>query len=334
MEPRSFSALVVSRQADGAFTRKVSRQSVSELPPGDLLVRVLYSSLNFKDALAAAGRRGVARGYPLTPGIDAAGVVAESAVSAYMPGDSVIVCGRDLGTGVPGGFGQYVRVPAEWALRPPSGLTLRESMIIGTAGFTAALSVRTLQEQGLSPDSAEVLVTGATGGVGCFAVALLSKLGYHVVAGTGKADQRDFLASLGARDVLLRAELDDTSGKALLSQRWSAVIDTVGGNILSTAIRSTVYGGSVAACGNAASPELPLSVFPFILRGVRLLGIESGRCPDQLRQEIWGSLAGPWKPQDLDSMARECSLADLNDWIDTMLHGGVTGRILVNPQRS
>lgn len=332
MEHSSFSALLVSGQPDGTFRREIRRESVSGLPPGDLLVRVSYSSLNFKDALAATGRHGVARGYPLTPGIDAAGVVVESDVGSYAPGDNVIVCGRDLGIGIPGGFGQYIRVPAEWALRLPPGLTLREAMIVGTAGFTAALSIHTLQEQGVSPGGTGVLVTGATGGVGCFAIAILSKLGYRVVAATGKAERRDFLLSLGAREVLSREEVDDSSGKTLLPQRWTGVVDTVGGNILSTAIRSTAYGGSVAACGNAASADLPLSVFPFILRGVRLLGIESSRCPEQLRREIWGRLAGPLKPAQLDSIAEECTLSGLIDWIDKMLAGHVTGRVVVNLQ--
>jgi acrylyl-CoA reductase (NADPH) len=329
MEIRSFSALVVSKLPDGSFTREIRHRDVSELPPGDLLVRVAYSSLNFKDALVAVGRRGVARAYPLTPGIDAAGVVEESAVSDFVPGDSVILCGHDMGIGIPGGFGQYVRVPAAWALRP-SGLTLRESMIIGTAGFTAALSIRALQEHGVLPETGEVLVTGATGGVGSFAVALLSTLGYSVVAGTGKADRGDFLASLGAREMLSRTHLDDSSGKALLRERWAGVVDTVGGGILSTAIRSTAYGGSVAACGNAASPDLPLTVFPFILRGVRLLGIESGKCPQSVRQDLWEKLAGPWKPSQLDDMAEECSLSGLGGKIDSILNAQVTGRIIIN----
>ncbi|MGA2761942.1 MAG: YhdH/YhfP family quinone oxidoreductase [Spirochaetia bacterium] len=325
-----FDALVVSQEPDGTFTREIVRKDTADLPAGDLLVRVAYSSLNFKDALAASGRRGVARGYPLTPGIDAAGTVAESSVAEWSSGERVIIGGHELGTGIPGGFGGYIRVPAAAALRLPAGLTRRQSMVIGTAGFTAAFSIRTLRENGITPGSGEVLVTGATGGVGCMAVALLSKLGYTVFAGTGKEHKHDFLLSLGARGVIPRAELDDSSGKALLRERWAAVVDSVGGGILSTAIRSTAYGGSVAVCGNAASPDLPMTVFPFILRGVRLLGIESARCPAPVRQELWEKLAGPWKPSQLDSLAEECSLKEVGGKVDAILRGEVTGRIVVN----
>ncbi len=327
---RTFSALVVARQSDGVFRRDVAARSESDLPPGDLLVQVSFSSLNYKDALAAIGRRGVAREYPLTPGIDAAGVVVESSAADFRPGDPVIVMGHELGTAVPGGFGQLIRVPAAWALALPTGLTLRQSMILGTAGFTAALAVRSLQESGVPPHGGEVLVTGATGGVGCIAVAILSRLGYGVAAGTGKTDRRAFLESLGARRVVPRAELDDGSGKALLPERWAAVIDTVGGGILSTAIRSTAYGGTVAACGNAASADLPVTVFPFILRGVRLLGIESSRCPSAVRRALWERLCGAWKPLQLSQLAEECTLDELGGKIDDMMAGRLTGRVLVN----
>ncbi len=325
---RPYKALVVSQRPDGTFAREILTRDASELPPGDLLIRVSWSSLNYKDALAAVGRRGVAKGYPLTPGVDAAGVVEESSSGSCAPGDTVMVCGRELGISVPGGFGQYIRVPAAWALKPPAGITLRECMVIGTAGFTAALSVKALREHGLS--GGEVLVTGATGGVGSFAVAILSKLGHTVAAGTGKPDQERFLASLGAKEIIPRAQLEDDSGKALLRERWAGVVDTVGGRILSTAIRSTVYGGSVAACGNAASPDLPLTVFPFILRGVRLLGIDSAQCPAAVRQEVWERLAGSWKPAHLDAMASECSLEELNARVDQILQGRITGRVVVN----
>jgi putative YhdH/YhfP family quinone oxidoreductase len=322
--------MVVTQTAEGEFAREIRERRISELPAGDLLVRVAYSSLNFKDALAAVGRRGVAKAYPLTPGIDAAGQVVQSGVEGFSPGDEVVVTGHELGIGISGGFAEYIKIPADWAISLPSGLTPREAMILGTAGFTAALALDTLQQQGLSPDRGEVLVTGATGGVGSLTVALLAANGYAVAAGTGKPQYRDLLLSLGAREILPRDLLDDASGKALLRERWSGVVDTVGGSILSTAIRSTCYGGSVAACGNAKSPELPLTVFPFILRGVRLLGIESARCPIPLRKQLWGKLAGPWKLSRLDSLARECSLRELSRVIDEMLLGKLTGRVIVN----
>jgi putative YhdH/YhfP family quinone oxidoreductase len=322
--------MVVSQLADGTFTHEIRKRRISELPAGDLLVRVAYSSLNYKDALVAIGRRGVARVYPLTPGIDAAGLVVQSDVEGFSPGDGVLVGGHGLGIETPGGFAQYVRVPSAWALSLPDGLTLREAMSLGTAGFTAALALDALQKDGLSTDKGEILVTGATGGVGTLAVALLAENGYSVAAGTGKPHQRDLLLSLGAREVLPRDQLDDASGKALLRERWAGVVDTVGGGILSTAIRSTRYGGSIAACGNALSPDLPLTVMPFILRGVHLLGIESSRCPLSKRKQIWEKLAGPWKPSRLDSLVQECSLGELGRSIDEMLQGRLTGRVIVN----
>jgi len=338
MRVGAFKALVVDQAPDGSFSREVRTKDAAELPPGELLIRVAYSSLNYKDALAAAGRRGVARGYPLTPGIDAAGTVEQVAEggdagnphAGFAPGDRVLVTGRELGVAVSGGFGQYIRVPASWALRLPAGLTLRESMVTGTAGFTAALSVLALQEHGVHPETGPVLVTGATGGVGSFSVAVLSKLGYTVLAGTGKIEQSRFLMSLGAKEILDREQLSDGSGKALLKERWAGVVDTVGGAILSTAIKSAAYGGCVAACGNAAGADLPLTVFPFILRGVRLLGIESSRCPEGVRRDLWKKLGAEWKPAALDAMARECRLEELSDRIDEMLRGRITGRVVVD----
>jgi acrylyl-CoA reductase (NADPH) len=344
MTAGSFKALVVSQGPDGSFHREVCRRNIADLAPGELLVRVAYSSLNYKDALAAAGRRGVARGYPLTPGIDAAGTVEHSNVqkgapreggaASFVAGDRVLVTGHELGTGLPGGLGQFISVPASWALHLPPGLSLRESMIIGTAGFTAALSVRALREHGVQPESGEVLVTGATGGVGSFSVAILARLGYTLVACTGKTDKGGFLQSLGAREVLRREQLADTSGKALLKERWAGVVDTVGGDILSAAIRSTAYGGCVAACGNAAGSELPLTVFPFILRGVRLLGIESARCPEETRRDAWSRLGAQWKPARLETMATECRLEDVSSRMDDILQGRLTGRVVVNLEAS
>src|SRR5690606_11043885 len=225
----TFDALWIEEQPDGSFTRSIVRRSTDDLPAGDVLVRVHYSSLNYKDALSASGNRGVTRKYPHTPGIDAAGTVVESAVDAFGPGDEVIVIGYDLGMNTAGGFGGYIGVPAGWVVKRPAGLSLREAMIVGTAGFTAAQCVAALVDHGVTPESGEVLVTGATGGVGSMAVAMLGKLGYNVTAATGKRDEVDFLHNLGARTVLERAEVDDQSGKVLLRERWAGVVDTVGG---------------------------------------------------------------------------------------------------------
>ncbi|HWP60793.1 MAG TPA: YhdH/YhfP family quinone oxidoreductase [Candidatus Acidoferrales bacterium] len=326
----AFKAMVVSETSDGKFVREVKKRDLSELPAGAVLIEVKYSSLNYKDALSATGNKGVTRKYPHTPGIDAAGVVVESASPNFAPGDQVIVTGFDLGANTPGGFGQYVRVPADWPLKLPAGLTLKESMAYGTAGFTAALSVLKMQHHGLTPAQGEILVTGATGGVGSLAIAILARLGFHVVAATGKTGARDFLGKLGAREIISREDVTDTSGRPLLKARWAGVVDTVGGNILATAIRSTGPDGVVASCGNAASADLPLTVYPFILRGVSLLGINSVETPMAARTEIWEKLSREWKVDFSGELVTECPLEDLSPKIDAILKGQIRGRVVVS----
>lgn len=325
----TFDALWVEEEADGRFRRSLVQRSSDDLPPGDLLIRVHYSSLNYKDALSATGNRGVTRKYPHTPGIDAAGVVVESAVADFQPGDEVIVIGYDLGMNTPGGFGGYIRVPAAWATRRPAALSLRESMALGTAGFTAAQCVEALLAHGVTAQGGEVLVTGATGGVGSIAVALLARLGMTVVAATGKPEESGYLHSLGAASILARTEVDDVSGKPLLRERWAGVVDTVGGNILASAIKATRYGGAVAACGMVASPSLELTVFPFILRGVKLLGVDSVNAPIAARRALWQRLAGEWKLEGLEQLAREVPLAALDAEINAILSGQQRGRVIV-----
>ena len=328
--PESFKALVVTETADKRFSRKVTQKSLAELPAGELLIEVQYSCLNYKDALSATGNKGVTRNYPHIPGIDAAGVVAESASSQFTPGDQVIVTGFDLGMNTSGGFGQYIRIPASWAVRLPQALTLRESMAYGTAGFTAALSVWKLEQHGLSKDQGEILVTGATGGVGSIAVSILAKCGFNVGAATGKTEEKNFLAGLGAREILSREEVTDASGRPLLKARWAGVVDTVGGNILATAIKSTRPEGAVASCGNAASPDLSLTVYPFILRGVSLLGINSVECPMSTRLLMWQKLSSEWKVDFSRDLISECSLDELDPKIEQILKGGIRGRTVVN----
>jgi len=328
--PQSFKAMVVRETADKKFPREIAQRSLSDLPQGDLLVEVKYSSLNYKDALSATGHKGVTRNYPHTPGIDAAGTVVESGVSSLAPGDPVVITGFDLGANTSGGFGQFVRVPASWAVRLPQNMTFKESMVYGTAGFTAALSVLKLQEFGVKPDGGEILVTGATGGVGSLAVAILAKAGYHVVAATGKMDAKDFLMALGSREVIPRESLMDTSDRPLLRGRWAGVVDSVGGYILATAIRSTRQGGVVTCCGMVASPELSLTVFPFILRAVSLVGIDSVECPMDARRLIWRKLSQEWRLDGLDRLSVECSLEELGEKIDLILQGKIRGRVVVN----
>lgn len=328
MNQTEFKALVVEDLSPKAFMRTVRTLSIDALPPGDLLIRVNYSSLNYKDALSASGNRGVTRNFPHTPGIDAAGVVVESATREFKKGDEVIVTSYDLGMNTPGGFGQYIRVPSEWAVKLPRGLTQKESMIFGTAGFTAGMSVDQITSI-LEPSKGEILVTGATGGVGSLSVTILSRLGFEVVGVTGKKTGNDFLKGLGAKRTITRDEATDTTGKPLLKGQWAGVIDTVGGDILATAIKSTQPWGVVTCCGNVASPDLPLNVFPFILRGVRLVGIDSQNCPMVLRRDVWAKLAGDWKCDILESLAREVTLDDLDHEINLILAGKQQGRVIV-----
>lgn len=330
MQSHSFQALVVREAEPGVFVRRIERRRMDDLPPGEVLVRVLLSSLNYKDALSAAGNRGVTKRYPHTPGIDAAGIVVRSDHEPLRPGDEVLVCGYDLGMNTPGGFGQYIRVPAAWVLPRPAGLTAEQAMRVGTAGFTAAQSVSALLKAGVQPEDGPVLVTGATGGVGSFAIALLSRSGFTVTAATGKEDEHPFLRGLGASDFLSREQASTGKERMLLRERWAGVVDTVGGQILATAIKSTRYGGIVACCGNAASGELPVSVYPFILRGVTLTGIDSAQCQLARRKEIWELLAGKWYGAWPETISRTVQLADLAGCIDQMLLGKIRGRVVVD----
>jgi putative YhdH/YhfP family quinone oxidoreductase len=330
MDSKTFKAMVVRERADGTYARQIAEKSLADLPEGDVLVEVHYSSLNYKDGLSATGHRGVSNNYPHTPGVDAAGVVEESLSDEFKPGDRVIVTSYDLGMNTPGGFGQYIRVPAGWLVPLPGNLSLKESMAYGSAGLTAGFCILKLQENGISPDQGEILVTGATGGVGSFAVAMLAKIGYDVVAVTGKMDEKQFLIDLGAKEIISRDEATDTSGKPLLKGRWAGVVDSVGGEILSTAIRSTKLHGAVTCCGNVASPDLHINVYPFILRGISLVGIDSQSCPMPYRRRTWEKIAGEWKLDHLDRQTSECSLEQLDGEIDQILRGKQKGRVIVN----
>ncbi len=322
-----FKAMIVEEHAEKKFTRTVGSRAIGDLPEGPLLIKVHYSSLNYKDALSATGNRGVTRKFPHTPGIDAAGEVVEDTSKTFKPGDQVVVTGWDLGMNTAGGFGEYIRIPAEWAIALPAGLSLRDSMILGTAGFTAGLSVQALTDR-VSAEAGEILVTGATGGVGSVAVALLAKAGYQVVAVTGKADQADFLKSLGAGEVVTREAIMENADRPMMKERWAGAVDVVGGEMLAALLKSTSYGGTVTCCGLVGSVELPINVFPFILRGVSLLGIDSVQCPRELRLTVWNKLAREWKI-DLEALVKEVALEDLEDSIQAILKGELRGRVLV-----
>ncbi len=329
MNGKIFEALIVREMGSGDFEMSVKKKAIKDLPKGDVLIRVKYSSLNYKDALSASGNRGVTKKYPHTPGIDAAGVVVESKADTFAPGDEVVVTGYDLGMNTSGGFAQFIRVPAEWVVKLPDGLTMGESMIFGTAGFTAGMSVHAIVTK-LKPEDGEILVTGATGGVGCLSVAILAELGYSVTAVSGKPEGKKFLTKLGAQKVVGREELSDPKNSPILRGMWGGVIDTVGGPMLATAIKSTKPWGTITCCGNVASPDLPLTVFPFILRGVTLVGIDSQNCPYDYRVHIWSHLANEWKIKALHNLCEEIGLEGLAHHIELMLKGGQTGRIVVN----
>ena len=323
----NFKAMIVEEVEEKKFARRIGERNLDELPEGNLVVKVHYSSLNYKDALSATGNPGVTRKFPHTPGIDTAGIVVEDASGTYKPGDEVVVTGWDLGMNTAGGFGEYIRIPADWAIALPEGLSLRDSMILGTAGFTAGLCVHALAEK-VSPKDGEIIVTGATGGVGSVAVPILAKAGYQVVAVTGKADQVDFLKGLGAAEVITREAVMENANRPMLKERWAGAVDVVGGEMLAAVLKATRYGGTVTCCGLVGSPELPVNVFPFILRGISLLGIDSVQCPVAPRLEVWNKLASDWKV-DLDSLVSEVTLDGLEEQIHSILKGGVKGRVLV-----
>ncbi|KAB2440517.1 YhdH/YhfP family quinone oxidoreductase [Bacillus luti] len=329
MNHTSFRAIVVNETENHQFERKVVEREVSSLPEGDVLIRVHYSSLNYKDALSATGNKGVTRTYPHTPGIDAAGEVVSSEDGSFKVGDQVIVTGFDLGMNTSGGFGEYIRVPSSWIIPLREGMSLKESMMYGTAGFTAALSVYKLIGAGIKPSTGDVLVMGATGGVGSVAVSILSKLGFNVVGATGKVEEEEMLLRLGAKKVIHRAELNDESGRPMLKGIYAGVIDTVGGKMLETALKLVRYDGCVTTCGNVAGHELHTTVYPFILRGVSLLGIDSVQCPVDVRRDVWTLLANEWANKELLSYTEECTLEELDEKFTLILQGKLKGRTVV-----
>ncbi len=325
----NYKALVVEELCPDVFECKVRSRVIDDLPPGDVLIRVKYSSLNYKDVLSASGNKAITKDYPHTPGIDAAGMIEESNTDELATGKAVIVSGYDLGMNTSGGFGQCIRVPASWVVPLPEGLGLKQSMVYGTAGFTAGMSVEKIVES-VQPDEGEVLVIGATGGVGSVAVAILAKLGYKVVAVSGKAEAKDFLEKLGAEEVIGRESLQKNLDRPLAKARWAGVVDTVGGELLAAAVKSTKPLGVVTCCGNVASPDLPLNVYPFILRGVTLIGIDAQNCGMAVRKRIWEKLAEDWKPSSLEKMYKEVSLHELSDEMDKMQKASHMGKVLVN----
>ncbi len=326
-----FPALVLEKPDDEVQANLQSLQ-LSDLPDqGDVLVEVDYSSLNYKDGLAVSDRGRIVRGYPIVPGVDLAGTVVESASAAFSPGDRILVTGRGIGEDHWGGYSRYQRIQAEWAVPVPDSLSLHQAMIIGTAGYTAMLSVMTLEEHGLTPTDGEVVVTGASGGVGSMAVTLLARADHDVTASTGRLEEEDWLRSLGASALIHRRELGEAEPRPMRSERWSGAVDTVGGSTLATLIASMRRHASIAACGLAASPELSTTVFPFILRGVNLLGIDSNYCPAPRRQAAWQRLARDLDVDILETLTHATiPLSEVPDMSQTILAGQVRGRVVVD----
>ena len=328
METIEFKGFVVEEKEE-RFAGTTKKRMVDDLPDNDLLIRVHYSSLNYKDALSATGNKGVTKEYPHTPGIDAVGMVVSDASGKFRGDEAVIVTGYDLGMNTAGGFGQYIRVPSEWAVRLPEGMSMKESMIFGTAGLTAGMSVLRLTEH-VKAEDGKVAVSGATGGVGTLSIGILARLGYTVSAVSGKEQGHEFLLKTGANEVVSRKEYEAENNRPLLKGEFAGAIDTVGGNILATIIKSIQPMGVVTCCGNVASPGLDLTVFPFILRGISLIGIDSQNCPMAYREVIWKKLAREWKLKNLMELYHEISLGELPGSIEKMLAGKLKGRTVVN----
>ena len=324
-----YRAIVVDKQGE-EFSVAVRELAEGDLPAGDVTIAVEWSSINYKDGLALSPNGRVVRSYPMVPGVDLAGTVRESGDSRFSPGDRVVVTGHDVGVAHPGGFAELARIPGDWVMPLPAGLTTKEAMALGTAGMTAALSVMALEHNGLRQDQGPVIVTGSTGGVGSTAVSMLAQLGYTVAASTGKASEHAFLRELGATEILSREDVSAESPRPLENERWAAAVDPVGGATTAYLIRTMKYGGSIALSGLTGGGAFGTTVYPFILRGVNLLGIDSVFCPMERRMRVWERLAGDLKPRGLlDSIAVETDLDGVQSVCTEILSGKVRGRTLV-----
>ncbi len=332
MSDRTFTGYVVQETSTGELVAGLHQLERQEVPPGEVLIRVQYSSLNYKDAMAATGDRGIAKTLPHVPGIDAAGIVEESNDPRFTPGMAVFSTGHELGVERNGGWAEFVTVPGDWVFPLSEEFNAEDAMTIGTAGFTAAQCVHALVERHVTPQSGPIVVTGATGGVGSLAVMILSQLGFHVVAVTGKSEQAGWLKSIGASEVAGRDLLSDEKKRPLLSAKFAGGIDTVGGEPLTNLCKMILHRGTVACCGLTAGSKLGLTVYPFILRGIALIGIDSAWCPDADRQEIWKKLAGEWKPHHLSAIRRVVPLSKIGPEVEKTMNGNSHGRVVVDVQ--
>lgn len=326
---QTFKALVVDKQEE-QFSVQLKDLTLNDLPQEEVTIKVMYSSVNYKDGLASIPDGNIVRSYPFIPGIDCSGIVIKSRNDRFKEGDEVIVTSYGLGVSHFGGFSEYVSVPANWVVALPKGLTFKEAMIYGTAGFTAALSIMKLEHHGLTPDQGAVVVSGASGGVGSVAVAMLAKKGYHVIASTGKTEQHEYLKQIGATEVISRDDLSPEKFSSLGKGRFAAAVDPVGGNTLAYILSTLKYGGAVASSGLTGGTKLNTTVFPFILRGVSLLGIDSVECPMSLRQPLWEKMATELKPDALkDFIGHEITLEGLPEVLSQILKGQTKGRVIV-----
>jgi len=325
----SFRALIAEQRGDDDVVRELSTLEPDALPDGEVTVRVAFSSVNYKDALATTAKGQVARISPLVPGIDLAGEVVESSAPGISVGQQVLAHGYEIGVARHGGYAEYARVPADWVVPLPDGLDARQAMALGTAGYTAALSVHLLEERGLAPDQGPVLVTGATGGVGSVAVGILAERGYEVVGSTGKESEHDYLRGLGASDVVSREEVTAESERPLEKERWAGAVDPVGGPALAYILRTLRYGGAAAVSGLTGGIAVKATVLPFVLRGVAVIGVDSMATPIELRRAVWERLGGDLRPRGLEDMIVEVPLEGVEEVLDRILTGGVRGRTVV-----
>jgi len=323
--------LMVEKNGD-CFERTVTQMDERECGTGEIRIQVQYSSLNFKDALAATGHPGVARNFPHLPGIDAVGTVVQTQSEKFSVGEEVIVGHAEFGTSQFGGWAEQVVVPESWAVGLPKNMDSLEAIRLGTAGFTAAGCVEAMIRNGASPEAGPYVVSGATGGVGCFSVALLAQLGFEVHASTGKTSQESWLKEIGAKEVIDRNLLDDNSGRPLLSAKWCGGVDTVGSNTLGTMLRETKIGGVVAACGVVGGHDLPITVYPFILRGVALCGIDSANSTQEKRRRLWDKLSGDWSLNEVPIRTTMASFDSINEKVDEILKGKICGRVVLDVQ--
>ena len=322
-------AFLVEKIGDKEFTADVKEVAIPKCGENEIVIKVTYSSLNYKDALSSVGNPGVTRNFPHITGIDVAGTVYESTSSIFKVGERVLVTGYDMGMNTNGGHAEFVKIPADWVARIPDAITDKEIMTFGTAGLTAALSVNELMDNGVRPESGSILVTGATGGVGSIAVSILSKIGFTVVAISGKEEKTDYLKRIGASEVILRDTFNEEAKKPMMGEKYAGVVDTVGGEVLANALKYIKYDGVATCCGLTSSHELNTNVFPFILRGVRLIGIDSVECKLEKKQAAWEKIASKWKISTLNSITNEITLNEVKDAYSLLLAGKAVGRYVV-----